>query len=146
MENFFEKSQVYKLFLEEKEEIQRHKWVLSERKGCDVGYDAALFSFRKKPRGKLRQSSSIWNFSFSNWNYYFPIIQNKSSRKYFGLKGSDLFGRKVRDAQYLLSNQFFFLVEFFLLSIAARTLYAILLMMYLQINPLKQCNLSLCIL
>lgn len=40
-----EKSEYYAFYLKEKEEILKHKWVLSEKAGCDVGYDYAQWDW-----------------------------------------------------------------------------------------------------
>lgn len=45
MSDFLKNSKLYNMFLREREEILKHKWVLSERFGKDVGYDYALFSW-----------------------------------------------------------------------------------------------------
>jgi len=52
MNEFVQRSFLLKLFIEEREEILRHKWVLSERAGRDVGYDAALFSWLRNHKAK----------------------------------------------------------------------------------------------
>lgn len=50
MDDIVEHSFLFGLFVEEREEILRHKWVLSEKAGYDVGYDVALFSWLKHHR------------------------------------------------------------------------------------------------
>ena len=45
-----EKSSLFKLYLLEREEVLRHKWVLSERAGHDVGYDVAVLSWVRNHR------------------------------------------------------------------------------------------------
>ena len=53
MDDFVDKSSLYQLFLAERLEIQRHKWVLSERLGKDVGYDYAVISW-------IRNHKQLW--------------------------------------------------------------------------------------
>ena len=46
-------SLLYKRFLEEREEILKHKWIESEKAGYDIGFEKALLD---------------WNFNYrSNW-------------------------------------------------------------------------------
>jgi hypothetical protein len=52
--SFFINSSVYKEFIEEKEEILKHKWIESEKKGYDIGFDAALIDWIIKHRTKWR--------------------------------------------------------------------------------------------
>ena len=40
--NFAKKSSLYTEFLAEKNEILKHKWLESEKKGHDIGFDRAL--------------------------------------------------------------------------------------------------------
>jgi hypothetical protein len=40
-----EHSNIYTVWLAQKEEIARHKWVLSERVGHDVGWEAAKWDW-----------------------------------------------------------------------------------------------------
>jgi hypothetical protein len=47
-------SSVYKEFLEEREEVLKHKWLESEKKGYDIGYSAALIDWILKHRSKWR--------------------------------------------------------------------------------------------
>jgi hypothetical protein len=49
-ECFFYNSSAYKDFLEEREEILKHKWLESERKGHDIGYSTALIDWIIKHR------------------------------------------------------------------------------------------------
>ncbi len=56
MQDFYERSFFFNLCQEEKEEILRHKWVLSERTGYDVGYEIALFSWLRNHRRDWLQS------------------------------------------------------------------------------------------
>lgn len=41
---------MYHLFLNMFEEIQKHKWIESEKKGYDIGFEAALTDWIKKHR------------------------------------------------------------------------------------------------
>jgi hypothetical protein len=52
----FYNSSVYKEFLEEREEILKHKWLESEKKGYDIGYSAALIDWIIKHRSDWRRS------------------------------------------------------------------------------------------
>ena len=49
-ECFFYNSSVYREFLEEREEILKHKWLESEKKGYDIGYSTALIDWIIKYR------------------------------------------------------------------------------------------------
>jgi hypothetical protein len=54
-ECFFYNSSVYREFLEEREEILKHKWLESEKKGYDIGYSSALIDWVLKHRTKWRK-------------------------------------------------------------------------------------------
>ena len=43
-------SALYQEFLAEREEILRHKWIESEKKGEDIGFERALLSWVKNHR------------------------------------------------------------------------------------------------
>jgi len=43
-------STLYQEFLAEREEILRHKWIESEKRGEDIGFDRALLSWVKNHR------------------------------------------------------------------------------------------------
>lgn len=47
-------SSLYKEFLEEREEVLKHKWLESEKKGYDIGYSAALIDWIIKYRRDWR--------------------------------------------------------------------------------------------
>ena len=49
-EDFYTNSLIYREFLEEREEVLKHKWLESEKKGYDVGYSAALIDWILKYR------------------------------------------------------------------------------------------------
>ena len=51
----FYNSSLYKEFLEEKEEILKHKWLESEKKGYDFGFSAALIDWILKHRSDWRK-------------------------------------------------------------------------------------------
>jgi len=52
--SFFINSSIYKEYIEEKEEILKHKWIESEKKGYDIGFDSALIDWIIKHRTKWR--------------------------------------------------------------------------------------------
>ena len=54
-------SSVYKEFLEEREEVLKHKWLESEKKGYDIGYSAALIDWILKHRSKWRKRKNDEN-------------------------------------------------------------------------------------
>jgi hypothetical protein len=49
------KSVVYKEFLAEREEILCHKWIESEKAGCDIGFERALVDWSLKYRTAWRE-------------------------------------------------------------------------------------------
>ena len=56
--NFSQRSSLYKEFLAERDEILRHKWLESEKKGCDIGFERALLDWIRKHREKWRNTCS----------------------------------------------------------------------------------------
>lgn len=48
--DFYNNSLIYREFLEEREEVLKHKWLESEKKGYDIGYSAALIDWILKYR------------------------------------------------------------------------------------------------
>ena len=46
------RSDIYKEFLAEKEEVLRHKWLESEKAGYDIGYERALVDWIMNHREK----------------------------------------------------------------------------------------------
>jgi len=42
MERYITESNLYREFIAERDEILRHKWLESEKIGCDIGFDRAL--------------------------------------------------------------------------------------------------------
>jgi hypothetical protein len=49
------KSVLYKEFLAEREEILCHKWIESEKAGCDIGFERALVDWSLKYRTAWRE-------------------------------------------------------------------------------------------
>jgi len=43
--NFLTNSLIYKEFIEERNEILKHKWLESEKLGYDIGFDKAIFDW-----------------------------------------------------------------------------------------------------
>lgn len=54
-ENYFKNSALYKEFLAEREEILKHKWIESEKMGCDIGFEKALLDWIVKHRATWRE-------------------------------------------------------------------------------------------
>ena len=54
-------STLYREFLAEREEIMRHKWIESEKAGCDIGFERALTDWIVKHRSKWRRSRHAAN-------------------------------------------------------------------------------------
>lgn len=50
------RSSLYREFLAEREEILKHKWLESEKAGCDIGFERALLDWIRKHRDKWRAS------------------------------------------------------------------------------------------
>ncbi len=57
-EDFAERSSLYQEFLAEREEILRHKWIESEKKGKDIGFERALLDWIRKHRENWRKTRS----------------------------------------------------------------------------------------
>ena len=51
---FAAKSTLYQEFLAEREEILKHKWIESEKAGCDIGYDQALLDWIRNHRNEWK--------------------------------------------------------------------------------------------
>jgi hypothetical protein len=49
-----ESSALYRKFMEEREEILKHKWIESEKAGKDIGFEKALLSWVCNHREKWR--------------------------------------------------------------------------------------------
>jgi hypothetical protein len=58
-------SSLYREFQAEREEILRHKWIESEKAGCDIGFERALTDWIVKHRSKWRRTRQT-AFSKSN--------------------------------------------------------------------------------
>lgn len=54
--SFASKSSLYQEFLAEREEILRHKWIESEKKGEDIGFEKALLDWIRHHRQDWRNS------------------------------------------------------------------------------------------
>jgi hypothetical protein len=52
-----ETSALYKKFMEEREEILKHKWIESEKAGEDIGFEKALLSWVCYHREKWRNKN-----------------------------------------------------------------------------------------
>ncbi|MDP7048575.1 MAG: hypothetical protein QF721_03920 [Verrucomicrobiota bacterium] len=50
------KSMLYQRYLDEREEVLRHKWLESERAGSDTGFEWALVDWVLNHRAKWRKS------------------------------------------------------------------------------------------
>ena len=48
------RSSLYAEFLAEREEILRHKWIESEKAGCDIGFERALLDWTRQQRARWR--------------------------------------------------------------------------------------------
>lgn len=53
----FDDSLLFRLCLEEREDILRHKWIESEKAGHDIGYESALLDWVRRHRPTLFQRS-----------------------------------------------------------------------------------------
>ena len=49
-------SSLYREFQAEREEILKHKWIESEKAGCDIGFERALTDWIVKHRSKWRRN------------------------------------------------------------------------------------------
>jgi hypothetical protein len=54
--DFARRSSLYQEFLAEREEILRHKWIESEKKGKDIGFERALLDWIRKHRENWRMA------------------------------------------------------------------------------------------
>jgi hypothetical protein len=57
----------YAEFLAELDEIQRHKWHLSERDGVDVGFERALSDWASPLPTPLLSGSVAWSLLAAGW-------------------------------------------------------------------------------
>jgi len=53
---FLNRSSFYRTMLAERMEIDRHKWIESEKLGCDIGFDRALLHWIRRHRDPWRDS------------------------------------------------------------------------------------------
>jgi hypothetical protein len=53
-------SMLYKEFLAEREEILCHKWIESEKAGCDIGFERALIDWILKYRSAWRERRHLF--------------------------------------------------------------------------------------
>jgi hypothetical protein len=51
-DDFLKNSSLYREFQAEREEILKHKWIESEKAGCDIGFDRALTDWNVKHRSQ----------------------------------------------------------------------------------------------
>ena len=56
---FIQRSSLYQEFLAERDEILRHKWIESEKKGKDIGFERALLDWIRKHRQKWRSDRLV---------------------------------------------------------------------------------------
>ena len=56
---FIEHSSLYQEFLAERDEILRHKWIESEKRGKDIGFERALLDWIRKHRQKWRSERAV---------------------------------------------------------------------------------------
>ena len=57
--NSVDESSIYREFMAERDEIFRHKWIESEKKGHDIGFDKALMEWVVKYRSEWRKNRSL---------------------------------------------------------------------------------------
>jgi hypothetical protein len=55
---------IYKEFLAQKKEVERHKWLESEKAGKDIGYDAALIDWVMKHKSKWKEAQKFFKIKF----------------------------------------------------------------------------------
>lgn len=53
------KSNLYREFLAEREEILKHKWIESEKAGYDIGFERALTDWIVRHRAKWRKARQL---------------------------------------------------------------------------------------
>lgn len=53
------KTEPYLEFLAEREELLKHKWLLSEQRGIDVGFEMALVDWATKHRPSWRERRNL---------------------------------------------------------------------------------------
>jgi len=57
--DFVKDTKLYRTFLAEREEILRHKWLESEKRGEDIGYECALLDWIVKHRSAWRKTTRL---------------------------------------------------------------------------------------
>ena len=57
---------IYKDFLEEKEEVLKHKWIESEKNGYDIGFERALIEWITRYRKGWRNTKQKYISSFNH--------------------------------------------------------------------------------
>ena len=55
-------SAIYREFLAERDEINRHKWIESEKAGRDIGFERALIEWVTRYRARWRQDRRAYIF------------------------------------------------------------------------------------
>jgi len=58
-QGFAARSSLYKEFLAERDEILKHKWIESEKKGEDIGFERALLDWIRKHRESWRKNRNV---------------------------------------------------------------------------------------
>jgi hypothetical protein len=51
---------IYKEVLAQRQEVERHKWLESEKAGKDIGYDAALIDWVMKHKSKWKKAQRFF--------------------------------------------------------------------------------------
>lgn len=59
--NFIINSLIYKEFIDERDEILKHKWLESEKSGYDIGFDKAIVDWIINHRNNWRKSRFFQN-------------------------------------------------------------------------------------
>ena len=54
--DLLKKSSLYREFQAERDEILKHKWIESEKAGCDIGFERALTDWIIRHRSKWRKA------------------------------------------------------------------------------------------
>jgi hypothetical protein len=54
--NKFSNSTLYQYFLAERDEILKHKWIESEKRGSDIGFEVALLDWINNHRDRWRET------------------------------------------------------------------------------------------
>jgi hypothetical protein len=59
--NFIINSLIYKEFIDERDEILKHKWLESEKSGYDIGFDKAIVDWIINHRNNWRKGRFFQN-------------------------------------------------------------------------------------